>query len=157
MNFQATGAETVNLCWHSLEWCVNEWFSHPGDAVCCSVLQLVADTSGRYKETGACGGEKKKKKQTRERRNQIKPLRWATSRGSLSCLREKGGGRNFWEAELRVNSICWKTTTATNYTPSSRSFIEMQSPRRLSSWRRNPDWLKATCIICTITLPQLHV
>lgn len=47
----AMGAETGNLCWHSEEWCGNEWLSHPGDAPSCS-LRLIRRGGTKRRESG---------------------------------------------------------------------------------------------------------
>lgn len=118
--YGAMGNETVNLCWGSWQWCSNEWLSHPWDAVCDCDLQLVVDTLGWYNETRLA-------EETGERRTQIKLLCWAAGRGSLSCLQERGGGGEFWEAELRVNSICRKTTTATTVLPHQVALLKCKA------------------------------
>lgn len=81
----------------------------------------------------------------------------------LSCQQgvfelSPGEGRRgeFWEAELRVNSICRKTTTATTILPNQVALLKCKASL-LQLLTRNPEWLKVKYIICTITLPKLHV
>lgn len=81
----------------------------------------------------------------------------------LSCRQgvfelSPGEGRRgeFWEAELRVNSICRKTTTATTILPNQVALLKCKASL-LQFLTKNPEWLKVKCIICAITLPKLHV
>lgn len=70
-----------------------------------------------------------------------------------------GEGRRgeFWEAELRVNSICRKTTTtATTVLPNQVALLKCKASL-LQFLTKKPEWLKVKYIICTITPPQLHV
>lgn len=62
----------------------------------------------------------------------------------------------FWEAELRVNSIRRKTTTATRILPNQVALLKCKASL-LQFLTKNSQWLKVRNIICTITLPKLHV
>lgn len=72
-----------------------------------------------------------------------------------------GGGRRseFWEAELRVNSICRKITTtaaATTMLPNQEALLKCKV-FSLQFLTKKPRVIELKCIICTITLLQLNV
>lgn len=91
-------------------------------------------------------------------KNPDKAAPLSCQQGVFELSLRKGRREEFWDAELRVNSISRKTTTATTILPNQAVLLKCKASL-LPFLTKTSGWLKGKkhSTVCIISLPKLHV